>query len=210
MSLENHPACRTANKVAMLMRYVASIPDAKSANSVIDEALLQTLELFQRSDLETISANFAMTSERLTQVPEATQCSPQVVAQWTTDACDLLRTMGFQEKLIAVLGDELHRWQFELASASEFERSLTQLANDCSSGATETTLTQLARDARAATKSSDIDRFSLAVCGLAIVLASNTGPDDSRPAEASPNLPVLDAMSCFGGHLVAGRTQRFR
>ncbi len=208
MNLENHPACRTANKVAMLMRYAASIPESNSSDSVIDEALLLTLEIFQLCNLETIFETFATHCERLDRVREATRSSPQN-DRWTAEACDLLRSMGFHEKLITVLGDKLHRWQSDFVASSmctqsAFAQSLTQLANECSE-TTRSNLTELAADARTATQQSDMDRFSQAVCGLAIVLASSTQRDSSADVEPASGLPTLEALSCFGGHLVTKR-----
>ena len=201
----NHSACRIANKAAMLLQYAAATPDPVP---MVDEALLLTLEMLQLTPLQTISTRFAQRCENPPDSVLDSGPTPTFGPQWKADACQQLRDIGFQEKWIMVLGDELDQWSPCLVPTSEVTASIEQLAAECAIDAAATTETLLARDPAGAAGMPNLRQFSNAVCGLAIVLATLSEPDylgATEEVEGGRCLISSIALTHFGAHLIVTR-----
>ena len=204
----NHTACRIANKVAMHLVYAATTARAGDAGPLISEALLLTLEIIQLADVETISKRYTELCENLPDSPTDPWEASKFGAQWTADACQQLRDIGFQEKWIAVLGDQLDRWSPCFVAAPTLTRSIQNLVTECSVDAVATTQTLLARDSLGAPATPKLLRFSNAVCGLAIVAATLDELDQQaatgQPSAADDSF-TSRALASFGAQLIVDR-----
>ena len=189
----------------MHLNYAATAKSSADASSIVDEALLLTLELFQLADVETISKRYAERCESLPDSPTDPWSTSKFGAQWTADACQQLRDMGFQEKWIAVLGDELDRWSPGLVPTSTLTHSIQQLATKCSADATATTQTLLDRGPSGTSAIPKLRRFSNAVCGLTIVLAALNKLDQPAASEKPSDADhwfATRALASFGAQLI--------
>ena len=189
----------------MHLQYAATSTDAGDVGQIVTEALLLTLEMLQLTDPAMISARYAQQCENRPDSPSDWQAISKFGAQWTADACQQLRNMGFHEKWIMVLGDELDQWSPYLVPASTLETSILQLATECSADATATTQALLARDQPGSSAMPNLQRFSNAACGLAIVLAMLDELDQleaTQETNEDGNLLAGRALASFGAHLI--------
>lgn len=205
MNQDDHSACRIANKVAMHLQYAASASNANNASPIVNEALLLTLQLFQLTDLDTISTRYAERCERLFNSSAESAAMAELGAQWNADACQQLRDMGFQEKLIAELGDGMDQWDPSFVSAETLTHSIQRLVTDCSSDVIATTQTLLTQDQLGSSAMPKLLEFSNAVCGLAILLAMLDKIDANEATEKAAESFVPRTLASFGAHLVASR-----
>lgn len=193
----------------MLLQYATAAPDPVP---MVDEALLLTLDMLQLTTLTTIATRYTQRCETLPQSLAESGPKPTSHARWNADACQQLRDIGFQEKRIKMLGDALDQWSPCLVPTSALTSSIEQLTTDCMVDATATTRTLLARDPAGASGMPNLQRFSNAVCGLAIVLTKLSEPERSIHANDTEGAEKNDAgllssiqLTRFGAQLIVNR-----
>jgi len=211
----DHSACRIANKVAMHLRYATSTSDTSNSGPIVNEALLLTLQLFQLTNLETIPTRYVEQCERLFDSSTKPAAMAELGAQWNADACQQLRDMGFQEKLIAALGDGMDQWEPSFVPREQLTHSIQRLIAECSSDAIATTQALLTpgQSSSSVPPSSAFPssafpkllEFSNAVCGFAILLIMLDQIDANEAAEKPVDSFVPRTLASFGAHLVASR-----
>jgi len=201
----DHSACRIANKVAMHLRYATSTSDTSNSGPIVNEALLLTLQLFQLTNLETIPTRYAEQCERLFNSSTKPAAMAELGAQWNADACQQLRDMGFQEKLIAALGDGMDQWEPSFVPREQLTHSIQRLIAECSSDAIATTQALLTLGQSSSSAFPKLLEFSNAVCGFAILLIMLDKIDANEAAENPVDSFVPRTLASFGAHLVASR-----
>ena len=192
----------------MHLQYAATSTDAGDVGQIVTEALLLTLEMFQLTDPAMISVRYARQCENRPDSSSDLQAISKFGAQWTADACQQLRDMGFHEKWIMVLGDELEQWNPCPVPSATLEISIQQLVTECSADATATAQALLARDQPGSSAMPNLRRFSNAVCGLAIVFATLdelAQLEVTQETNKADNLLAGRALASFGAHLIVAR-----
>ena len=89
--------------------------------------------------------------------------------------------------------------------ALELANSIQQLAAECSIDATATAHALLAQDQSDASPMANLRRFSNAVCGLSIVLASLDGLDLVKESPRNSHSFAAQILASFGAQLIADR-----
>jgi len=166
-------SCQVANRVSLTMVFAESSSNPAHFQRIIDEALTSTNELLDLIDPSELRQWF----ERFSNIYSSSgYCGllsdPTIWSAFVGAQCDLLQRVGFHQKTIASLGDDLAVWDREPVSMEQLGEALDDLA--CLTIDQPVALSA-AIERQAGNESSQKRRataFSHAICGIAIVLVA--------------------------------------
>ena len=213
-------ALRTANRVTLKLRALNSTRDLQTGKRLCSDVFLEVLELIAQIDAADLQAKYQSHFEAFQESPIAQRetdlgdrssaktgpadsspanSSPANSLAWSriyTHQCDVLRSKGVQEILIAELGTSMATWTMQSVEVDLLCQCINQLALYCTAEA-DRVASILIKDP------SKANAMTLAVCGLALLIdTTNSLRADSTRSEPNPDSETQATVTCFAGALL--------
>jgi len=190
-------SCSVANRVSLSMIFAEASGQRVQAQVLVDEAFEITAQLLYDINPIELRDWFEQFSAVYKSLQSTLVDDPLTWSRFLAKTCDRLHRVGLHQKTIAVVGDELARWDRQPISLDEYGSSLDGLA------ALVTDYSQVLGNAIERQAGSESVRkrralvYSHSVCGIMIFLVAI----NEAIEQGDPRSTDCAAMAIFGANL---------
>jgi hypothetical protein len=196
-------ACKTANKVALSIRYADTTGERRHAKQMFDDACKSVCALLDRLNPVELREWYGGFENVFAKSNSTLIKNEQLWTDFLGTQCDHLHRIGLHQKTIEEVGNQMAVWNRSVTPFSQLGNALDELSllvGEESGKLYQVIDQQFGRETSAQRRSR---LFSLSVCGLAIVVVSI----DQAILRRSPRDESLAALANFGASLTVTTTQ---